>query len=95
MSDTNKAWGDPVHPLFHSEKGSHVSSLWSREFSHIYSMQSHSIYDFSNKTVIHAAGAPPDSLSPGKPHLWELLPNFPDPLTLLPNDGPVEFLLND
>lgn len=34
MSDTNKAWGDPVHPLFHSEKGSHVSSLWSREFSH-------------------------------------------------------------
>lgn len=38
---------------------------------------------------------PLDSLSPGKPHLWELLPNFPDPLTLLPNDGPVEFLLND
>lgn len=39
--------------------------------------------------------SPLDSSSPRKPYLWEFLPDFPDPLTLLPNDGPVEFLLND
>jgi len=95
-SDTNKAWGDPEHPLSHSEKGSHVSSFWSREeFSHMHSIQSHYVYDVSNKAIIHVASVPLDSLSPGKPYLWEFLPNFPDPLTLLPNDGPVEFLLND
>lgn len=31
----------------------------------------------------------------GEPHLWEFLPDFSDPLAFLPNDGSVEFLLNN
>lgn len=50
--------------------------------------------NFNNYLSASSVGNTPSS-PPAEPYLWELLPDLPNALALLADDGPVEFLLND